>query len=880
MSQHMNGEVDQQIESELKNSIKQQVDANSHISTNGNSSKVENQECDQDSEQHKQLSQRKSSENGNGGRKLSSKSNVSSSQKISIKQDQSLLEQLPPLSQRSNQNQSEKQDSSPVSVKLAQQNPEQVQGNVQESLYKSGSSLRENSPSETNQQFNDRVIEDQQVDLQSKQSNLQSNLQKANNEQQNVNQSDQQQNILSEQEINIHSSPRLSQKVSSTKMSESKKQQQEQISTQEQLLQDENNLEIQDQEQERVKKAKLPSNKNGNEDLSAQAVKRTNGNGDVAQGISLEIYKMVDKISEDLEKQKETNKNLYEEMKELQHKNSQRSGDKTSRLSSLASINQSPKYMQSEDIYKDKNEAAQAQANSSNLSKIQQQQQNEQHQLQQQQKQTDQTSAQLQKLHPNNKLSPQRQTFQSNNQQAQNMGDTKAFMQNQSFPSQPSEKKQPPHSQNISRGQMQQHSPQIGFNNNNQYYGNIANPNLLVQSQNFDNQSRIAPQHQVNKSSQNFSYNFYNGQSYDHEKLIEKLIFLQKENDSLNKENAILREKNEYYLQRLKQIENDSRNQFLTMSLNKNNQNNIYNFSSASSSNGSAIQLNPINGSYSQFTTPLSDTNKKNLSSPIEPHYFLSASRTHNQNDNSLGSSQSLDSNLIKKLCEILCVESPEQLIPVAKKYEKCIQSIPKLEAFITQIYNLVLPESASIKKNLAPMKQIIKELTIWKEERLNMKQGQQQLKQSPPSIHQSQSFNNIYSSVNGISPRVPVTQQSSNSYREYINFYQSFMQIFQIDENQKDDILQNLYSIRQKTDEYHKFILKIKKILDLDPQIRDDLVLKIAFDKLQQYPVYRQFTKSLQKHSGISDLNKLHSQIEKMLNLMQNKGNYPKNQV
>ncbi|EAR93159.2 hypothetical protein TTHERM_00454050 (macronuclear) [Tetrahymena thermophila SB210] len=877
MSQHMNGEVDQQIESELQNSIKQQMDAKNHNSTNGNSSKVENQECDLDSEQQKQQSQRKSSENGNGGRKLSSKSNNSSSQKISIKQDQSLLEQQPPLSQRSNQNHSENQDSSPISDKIAQQNPESVQGNKQENLQKSASSFRDSSPSQANQQLIDGVIEDKQADLQRQQSNQHSNLQKAESEQQNTNQSDFQIRESSEQEVKLHSSPRPSQKNSSTKMSESSKQQQEQLPTQEKQIQDENIQEMCDQGQEKVKKAKIPSNKN--EDPSAQAGKRNNGNGDVAQGISLEIYKMVDKISEDLEKQKETNKYLYEEMKELQQKNSHRSGDKTSRLSSLASINQSPKYIQSEDICKEKNEAEQAQLNSFNLDKSQQQQQSEKHQLQTQQKQADQSSAQFQMLHPNNKLSPQRQTFQNNDQQTQNKTEPKTFMQNQSFPSQPSDKKQI-YSSNISRSQMQQQSPQIGFNNNNQYYGNMINPNVLVQSQNFDNQSRIIPQHHVNQSSQNFSYNFYNGQSYDHEKLIEKLIFLQKENDSLNKENAILREKNEYYQQRLKQIENDSRNQFLAMSLNKNNQNNIYNFSSASSSNGSAIQLNPINGSYSQFTTPLSDTNKKNLSSPLEPHYFLSASRTNNQNDNSLGSNQSLDSNLIKKLCEILCVESPEQLIPVAKKYEKCIQSIPKLEAFITQIYNLVLPESASIKKNLAPMKEIIKELTIWKEERLNMKQGQSQLKQTP-SVHQSQSFNNIYSSVNGISPRVSsVVQQNSNSYREYINFYQSFMQIFQIDQNQKDDILQNLYSIRQKTDEYHKFILKVKKILDLDPQIRDDLVLKIAFDKLQQYPVYRQFTKSLQKHSGISDLNKLHSQIEKMLNLMQNKGNYPKNQV
>lgn len=54
-----------------------------------------------------------------------------------------------------------------------------------------------------------------------------------------------------------------------------------------------------------------------------------------------------------------------------------------------------------------------------------------------------------------------------------------------------------------------------------------------------------------------------------------------------------------------------------------------------------------------------------------------------------------------------MCAKTPSELPSIAKKYEKCIKTIPKLEKFIREVCEIVVPHSSS-DEALTYMKDVI----------------------------------------------------------------------------------------------------------------------------------------------------------------------------
>ncbi|KAL4446651.1 hypothetical protein ABPG74_005589 [Tetrahymena malaccensis] len=329
-----------------------------------------------------------------------------------------------------------------------------------------------------------------------------------------------------------------------------------------------------------------------------------------------------------------------------------------------------------------------------------------------------------------------------------------------------------------------------------------------------------------------------------------KCYNLELENQRLQSELQVLRQRNLQYLQRIKTLEENALSlqsviYQQTLALQQTTQQllNTPQKNSASKKSAKKQIQNQAEKSSQQLQQNLSPQSIKNegQTSPaqqeLQPNQIQQnklinqsahspATSGSNPAASNVFSSSYNSQNIISTLCQILCVQSENQLVEVASKYMQCIKILPKLEKFIDNIFEIIFPTTNEDKDKSQKMQMIIPTLENW-------------------------------SRV--ISQQYVIKQQCQESMQLKSDFTKAFGHL-------NIPLHDMLKQIVKQNQEYLDIIKHARQNYSIQQMVPDSQIGQIIIQKMQKYRMYHNFIHQFKKKTSISELGDLYSLFDRLL--------------
>ncbi|KAL4496253.1 hypothetical protein ABPG72_012990 [Tetrahymena utriculariae] len=328
-----------------------------------------------------------------------------------------------------------------------------------------------------------------------------------------------------------------------------------------------------------------------------------------------------------------------------------------------------------------------------------------------------------------------------------------------------------------------------------------------------------------------------------------KCYNLELENQRLQSELQVLRQRNLQYLQRIKTLEENALSlqsviYQQTLALQQTTQQLLNTPQKNSASKKSAkkqiqnqeekssqqLQQNqsPQSNKYEGQTSAIQELQPTQiqLNKQMNQSAHSPATSGSNPAGSNVFSSSYNSQNIVSTLCQILCVQKENQLVEVASKYMQCIKILPKLEKFIDNIFEIIFPTTGEDKDKSQKMQMIIPTLENW-------------------------------SRV--ISQQYVIKQQ----YQESMQLKNQFTKAFN---HLNMPLLDMLKQIVKQNQEYIEIIKHARQHYSIQQMVPDSQIGQVIIQKMQKYRMYHNFIHQFKKKTSISELGDLYSLFDRLL--------------